>query len=92
MCPSTPKKLRLLVVSGYDELKNKICLCCFILIMDEKEETFLEIFKVLREEPYHMNPLFALGQIKAVKKYFQMHYIMDVFFIGVFGKKFKIMD
>ena len=40
--------------------------------MDEKEEIFLEIFKVLREEPYHMNPLymmsdFTLGQIKAVK-------------------------
>lgn len=27
---------------------------------DEKEETFLEIFKVLREEPYHMNPLYMM--------------------------------
>lgn len=86
MCTTIPKKLRLLVVSGYDELKNNTCICCFILIMDEKEETFLEIFKLLREEPYHMNLLYmisdlALGQIMAVKKYFIMHYIMDVFFI-----------
>ena len=49
MSTPTPKKMRLLVVSGFDELNNRICICCFILIMDEKEETFLEIFKVLRE-------------------------------------------
>ena len=59
--PSTPKNLRLLVVSGFDELNNRTCICCFILIMDEKEETFLEIFKVLREEPYHMNPLYMMS-------------------------------
>ena len=69
----TPKKMRLLVVSGFDELNNRTCIWYFILIMDKKEETFLEIFKVLREEPYHMNLLymmsdFALGQIKAVNK------------------------
>ena len=33
----TPKKMRLLVVSGFDELNNKTCISCFILIMDEKE-------------------------------------------------------
>ena len=69
MCTTYSKKFETI----FDELNNRTCICCFILIMDEKEETFLEIFKVLREEPYHMNPLymmsdFSLGQIKAVKK------------------------
>ena len=67
--------------------------------MDEKEGTFFEIFKVLREERYYMNHSymmsdFALGQINSLKKFFQMLYIMDVFFIGlnIFGKKLNITD
>lgn len=73
--PPTPKKLRLLVVSCFDELINKTRICAFILLMDEKEDTFLEIFKVLREEPFHMNPVYlmsdlALGQFKAAIKIF----------------------
>lgn len=40
--PSNKKKLRLLVVSGYDELKNKTLICSFILIIDEN---FLKYLK-----------------------------------------------
>ena len=67
--------MRLLVISGFDDLYNKTKICSFVLIMDEKEDTFIELFKVLREDPYHMNPSymmldFALGQIKAALKIF----------------------
>ena len=83
--PPTPNKLRLLVVSGFDELINKTRICAFILLMDEKDDTFLEIFKVLREEPFHMNPLylmsdFALGQIKAAIKIFPIVLYNGCFF------------
>ena len=54
---------------------NKTKIGSFVLIMDEKEITFLELFKVFREDPYHMNPSymmsnFALGKIKAALKIF----------------------
>ena len=58
--PPTFKKMWLLVVSGYDELYNKTKICSFVLIMDEKEDTFLELFKVLREDPYHMNSTYMM--------------------------------
>lgn len=43
--PPTPKKMRLLVVSGFDELKNRTCICCFILIMMKKKKHFLKYLK-----------------------------------------------
>ena len=73
--PPTPKRLRLLVLSGFDEHLNKTFIGCFILIQDEKTDTFLEIFKTLTEEIYKLNPTymmsdFAIGQIKACQKIF----------------------
>ena len=73
--PPTPKRIRLLVLSGFDEHLNKTFIGCFILIQDEKTDTFLEIFKTLREEPYKLNPTymmsdFSIGQIKACQKIF----------------------
>ena len=59
--PPTLKRLRLLLLSGFDEHLNKTFIGCFILIQDEKTDTFLEIFKILREETYKLNPTYLMS-------------------------------
>ena len=73
-----------MVISGYDFNNKKTELCCFILIMNEKEFTFYNIFKVLLAK-YHFNPKnimcdFRTSQIKAAKKIFPHANIHCCFF------------
>ena len=93
---SSPKKLRLLVISGFNWQFNKAFIASFILIKDEKEDYFLRSFKTLRQTPYDLNQVykkadFSTGQ----KKVFQILFpniLFTVFFCichKQLGKKFQ---
>ena len=69
--PPSINKYKLLVICGYNSSKNKTVLCCFILIRNENEITFTEIFKYLYET-YSFNPKnvmvdFNMAQINGLK-------------------------
>ena len=53
--PKTIYNFKLMAIISYDFNYKKTELCCFILIMNEKEFTFYNIFKVLLAK-YHFNP------------------------------------
>ena len=91
--PPNNNNFKLMVLSGYNSTKNKTMLCLFALITNEKENTFLTLFSYLKEKfsfnqhNYMCN--FALGQINALKKFFQMYNCIVAFFI--FPKQFGII-
>ena len=69
--PPSINKYKLLVICGYNQSKNKTVLCCFILIRNENETKFTEIFKHLYET-YDFNPKnimddFNIAQINGLK-------------------------
>ena len=64
----------MLVLSGYESEENKTLLLAFILIMNEKKETFENIFIYLKNK-YKLNPKnfmsdFRLSQVQSLKKVF----------------------
>lgn len=72
--PPSIIKFKLLVLCGYESAENKICLLAFILIMNEKKETFENIFIYLKNR-YKFNPTnfmcdFKLSQVQAIQKVF----------------------
>lgn len=72
MVPSNKNKFKLIILSGFNIVSKKKVLCLFALLTNEKKETFITLFKILKEN-YHFNPRnimcdFTLGQIKALKE------------------------
>lgn len=77
-------KFKLMVLSGFNIVSKKTLLCLFVLLPNEKENTFKALFKILKEN-YHFNPRniicdFALWQIKAVKEIYPDTQIHCCFF------------
>ena len=69
--PSSINKYKLLVICGSNSSKNKTVLWCFILICNENETTFTEMFGYLYEA-YSFNPNniivdFNIAQINGFK-------------------------
>ena len=72
--PHSIYKFKLMVLSGFEYISRKTCICCFILLMNEKEFTFLNVFKILLKK-YQFNPTnlmydFRISQINAAKQIF----------------------
>ena len=82
--PSNTFKFKLMVLSGYDFNNKKTDLCCFILLMNEKEFTFKNIFKILLNKyifkPKNIMCDFRISQIKACKNIFPQTNIHCCFF------------
>ena len=53
--PPSIYKFKLMVISGIDISANKIVLCLFVLLMNEKKLTFDNIFTILKEK-FKFNP------------------------------------
>ena len=69
--PSSIYKYKLLVICGYNQSKDKTVLYGFILMHNENENTFTQIFKYLYEK-YDFNPKnlmadFNMAQINGLK-------------------------
>ena len=72
--PHSIYKFKLMVLSAFEYISRKTCICCFILLMNEKEFTFLNVFKILLKK-YQFNPTnlmydFRISQINAAKQIF----------------------
>ncbi len=81
--PSKPK-FKLLVLSGFDIENKTTVLSAFILVTNEKIDTFIKIFQYLKTN-YQFNPKnimadFRISQIKAIQKVFQRCNIHCCFF------------
>ena len=79
-------KFKLMVLSGFNIVSKKTLLCLFVLLPNEKENTFKALFKILKEN-YHFNPRnimcdFSLGQIKEVKEIYP--YTNSMLFFSLF--------
>lgn len=94
--PSNTFKFKLMVLSGYDFNNNKTDLCCFILLMNEKEFIFINIFKILLNKYNFKNIMcdFRISQIKACKIFFHKLIYIAVFsnLANLFGIILKNMN
>ena len=82
--PPSINKFKLMILSGYDINNNKTLLCAFILLMNERKNTFDEIFTILKTK-YNFNPNnimcdFKLSQIKSIQSIFPRCKIHGYFF------------
>ena len=73
--PPSKDNFKLMVLSGFNINESKIKICAFILLPNEKEITFDNIFGILKDK-YHFNPLnmmcdFRISQINSMKKIFK---------------------
>lgn len=76
--------LKLLVISGFEFEKKTTHICSFVLIVNEKEDTYKNIFEFLKSK-YQFNPKnmmadFRLSQIHAIQKCFPLCNIHGLFF------------
>ena len=70
-----------MILSGFNIVSKKTVLCLFVLLTNENENTFKDLFKLIKEK-FHFNPRdiifdFSLGQIKAFKEIYpdtQIHW------------------
>ena len=82
--PPSVHNFKLFVINGFEFESKKTDICSFILIMNEKYETFTSIFDYLKNK-YNFNPKnmmsdFRMSQIKAIQKCFPHCNIHGCFF------------
>ena len=66
--PPTIKNYKLFIISSYDFLEKKIFICAYILIPNEKEETYTFIFDKLKKD-FSFNPfIITLDHAKYISK------------------------
>ena len=64
--PPTFHKYKLFVISAYNLIKKNINICCFSLIPNEKEITYIKLFEILKNN-YKFNPIiFTLDFSKSI--------------------------
>ena len=84
LVPPNKHNFRLMVLCGYNSHIKKTKLCLFVLLSNEKEETFRVLFSYLKENcsfnPRNIMCDFSMGQILAVKKVFEEVQIHCCFF------------
>ena len=82
--PPNKNNFKLLVLSGYDMEENKTRICAFILLMNEKKETFENILNYMKVKyKFNLKNLkcdFCLSQVKAIQKIYSRCNIHCCFF------------
>ena len=73
--PQSSPRFKLMVLTGFDPEEKKTKLCAFILINNENESTFDNIFQNLKDN-YSFRPRnimcdFSKAQIKSIQKIFK---------------------
>ena len=89
--PPSINNFKLIVLCGYEIEANKTSLCAFILIMNEKNETFENIKNKYIFNPKNFMCDFRLSQVQAIKKVFSRYNIYCCFFhyIQIIWRNFK---
>ena len=93
--PPTFKRFKLYIISGFNIIEKHIRLQAYILIKNETEETYFNMFNLLKQN-HGFNPKiyttdFNRSSTKALKKVFPKVYIIKCFFhfVNALWKKIK---